>query len=245
VSDENTSINVRMTRKGIVVWCALLFFVMGWMFVLGIMVGRGTAPIPLKAQTLETELNELKTAMLNKAQAEAEAGSANQKDPQASELGFYEALKKAPAKESYAISPAPPKKKPEPAAVPSARTPPASVAPAPAAAPPKPAAENDRRAAAPNPPPKPVTAAAPAPSTRPSGRYTIQIAASKDAQGAEKIVQALRAKGYPGYSIYSEVAGKGSWFRVRVGGFEDRAAAEAMLRRLNDDRFQGIVVATQ
>ena len=252
MSDENNKIsdklNERITRKGMVVWCALIFFVMSWMFVLGILVGRGTAPIPVRAHSLEKELDELKTAMLDNAEADMKTGS--KKELQASDLGFHEALRKAPAKEIYkVVSPSSPRKKPEPAVVAPAKAPvPVAVQP-PAAVKPEPAAKEDKLTVQPLPAPtaKPEqrSAAPAAPSAAQSGRYTIQIAAFKDTQSAERMVGELRNKGYPGYSLHSEIPGKGTWYRVRVGGFEDRAAAEGMLKRLNGDRFQGIVIGTQ
>ena len=55
----------------------------------------------------------------------------------------------------------------------------------------------------------------------------------------------LRKKGYQAYQIRSEVAGKGVWYRIRVGAFEERAAAAKMLARLKGDKYTGMVVSTR
>ncbi|MCJ8499359.1 SPOR domain-containing protein [Desulfatitalea sp. M08but] len=59
------------------------------------------------------------------------------------------------------------------------------------------------------------------------------------------MVATLRDKGYPAYHLRTTVAGKGEWFRVRVGAFANRAAAETMLQKLNGDDMQGMVIGTQ
>jgi DedD protein len=242
VSKEHNIFKTGITGKGVVVWCALVLFVMTWMFVLGILVGRGTAPLPAQKNALENELDEIRAAMLDKDGRQAE-GQGSPKEP---ELGFYEALKKAPAKSDTRIPPPPaPKKKTEPA--PAAPVKAAAPAPAavrtPAEAPPPPAAKE--AAAQPKPPVQTEGRSTPSsPAPIQDGRYTIQIAAYRDARSAEKMVEELRAKGYPGYSLHTEIKDKGFWFRVRVGAFKDRAAAEGMLKRLNGDSYQGMVVGT-
>ncbi|NNK00282.1 MAG: hypothetical protein HKP58_07695, partial [Desulfatitalea sp.] len=39
---ETEGYAIRITRRGVVVWGALVFFILAWMFVLGVLVGRGT-----------------------------------------------------------------------------------------------------------------------------------------------------------------------------------------------------------
>jgi cell division septation protein DedD len=77
------------------------------------------------------------------------------------------------------------------------------------------------------------------------GRFTIQIAASKNIKSAERLVATLRKKGFQAYQIRAEVAGKGVWYRVRVGAFEDRRAAKKFLEKLKASRYGGMVVSIQ
>ena len=225
---------IQISRKGLTIWIGLVIFISFWMFVLGIMVGRGMAPVNLEAGKLEKELAELKSKMLMQEQEKEEAQTAD-KSAQKPELGFYEALKNpdkaAPFKP---VAPPAPKflpvpKPPAPRSVP-AEPPPAVSTPEPATPP----------APAPKPAPKAKT-----PVAAGKGHMSVQVASVQEAQGAEKLVGELRKKGYPAYQIRSEVTGKGVWFRIRVGAFEDRGAAEKMLDELKRDKYSGIVVSTQ
>lgn len=69
----------------------MIVFVAAWMFVLGIFVGRGTAPVKFDIENFQKELAALKEAVIKKGQERFKIG----KDPAGAkmELGFYEALK--------------------------------------------------------------------------------------------------------------------------------------------------------
>lgn len=230
--------SIQISRKGMFVWMGLIVFVAGWMFVLGIMVGRGSAPVNINVGKLEQELAALKKKMLEQERAKVEAqvsGKEGEKPP----LGFYEALK-SPQKQEKPFQSLPAQK---------------PVQPKPAPVPEKPA-ENIKPVAKPKPQPaiqtkpvrqpEPKMAARPvAPTTARKGRFAIQIAAVQDAQNAAKLVTRLRKKGYRAYQIRSEVTGKGVWHRVRVGAYQDRAEADRMLAKLKGDQFGGMVVSTK
>ncbi len=276
---EETKAIAHITRRGVVVWGLLILFIAAWMFVLGIMVGRGTAPMPLEADRLQQELSELKTALLQKEQAQMEAQASGETD-QKTELGFYEALKetkrqpaypvsrpssgaagkpapgpaarlpletanKTAAAESSGISGQPPAAKAAPVEQVKAVTAEKLVAKPPAAAEARPKiSEKAALSAAPAP-----AAEAPKPAPAPAvaaggGALAIQVGAFKDGPSAEQVVSRLRAKGFPAYQIRSESAEKGVWFRVRVGAFNDRAAAQNMLKKLDENQIKGIIVAT-
>jgi cell division septation protein DedD len=89
-------------------------------------------------------------------------------------------------------------------------------APAPAA----PAAD-PAPAPSPAPPPEAAAPAIPAPA---AGAFSVQVGASKDKAEAERI--AGRFRSYGPRVEEAEIAGKGTWFRVRVGSFPTREAAE-------------------
>lgn len=233
MTNRKTKPLVRLTRKGLCVWGGLVFFVMGWMFILGILVGRGTAPIPLNTHELEKELKELKAAVLQKQQTEIEAKVKQGGDAPAKELGFYEALKKPPAEIERRIAP-PPKPKQKQVAGVAKPKPSKPVAPKPASPPPQTAAVK------PAPTPKPAAASKPAA----KGRFAIQVGAFKDAGSAEVLVKRLRGKGHAAYHLRTKVPGKGVWYRVRVGAYDSRSDAEASLARLNGKQIKGMVVAT-
>lgn len=234
---------VQISRKGLLIWAGLVFFVAAWMFILGILVGRGTAPVNLDADRLQKELAKLKEAMAAKEQAEVEAQAAGQKAGKA-DLGFYEALKEPPPANSFKVL------RPDPPAPRSARPKPA---PAPA-----PSGKVDKKKAAaaaatgskPDIAPKPAAPATKAKPSKPpdkaaqtTGRFTIQVAALREAAGADKLVDMLRKKGYPAYQIRSGAEHNGGWYRVRVGAFKARGEAEDMLKKLQGDKLKGLIVS--
>lgn len=230
----------QISRKGMLVWGGLIIFIAGWMFVLGIMVGRGMAPVNLEVGKLEQELAALKAKMLEQEKAKVEAQLSG-KESNLPELGYPEALTSSKKEEPFKSLPKQPPVKARKAAAPTKK---------PAATP----------KSTPKPKPKPVPAvkqAAPAkPKTAPQsddagrtvarkGQFSIQVAAVQNARSAEQLAANLRKKGYRAYQMRSEVAGKGVWYRVRVGAFKDRGEADRMLAKLKADNFGGMVVSTQ
>jgi len=77
--------------QGTGMWIVMILFSSVWMFVLGIFVGRGTAPVKFDIQKLQKELIALKETVLKEEgdRFEAYMKSAQKK----TNLGFYEALK--------------------------------------------------------------------------------------------------------------------------------------------------------
>jgi len=72
-------------------WIGMIVFSSVWMFVLGVFVGRGTAPVRFDIEELQKELISLKETVLKK---EKERFKALMESAQkTTDLGFYEALK--------------------------------------------------------------------------------------------------------------------------------------------------------
>ncbi len=71
-----------------------------------------------------------------------------------------------------------------------------------------------------------------------AGRFAVQIEASPVRTEAEEKVNQLKAQGVQAYIVKSLVPGKGIFFRVRVGNFPSRAAAEQYGQQL---KTQGTV----
>jgi DedD protein len=249
---------IQISRRGVFIWAVLILFIAGWMFVLGILVGRGTAPVNLDASRLQEELSRLKAAMTSKQQAEIEAQASGQAGGKP-ELGFYEALKDTSSEKHFKVDPSARNlKQPEtaPIAKPNLPEPVKVVRPD---VPSKPEKSIETAAAGPvkppvkqEPAPKPVEPPRPAvreqahtqPQGASDGRFTIQVAALKEAAGADRLVDKLRKKGYPAYQIQTETVGKGTWYRVRVGAFSSREKASQMIDKLKSDHLEGLVVAT-
>jgi DedD protein len=74
-----------------------------------------------------------------------------------------------------------------------------------------------------------------APEAAGSGPWNVQVFAGRDRQAAERLVGTLKAAGWP-VRLQSVAEGSGSLLKVRVGGYADRAAAEAAATKL---RAQG------
>lgn len=209
----------------------LLFFVAAWMFILGVLVGRGTAPVHFDTQALQKELADLRDAMMQKERESVE--KAIRGETEKAPLEFYEALKTDEPDTAVQI-PVPQEPKGE-------TTAPASVI----------AAENPRHKARATVMAKPATAAVkPASAPRPvpqqpappTGMLTIQVASMKDGAAADRIVANLKKEGYPAYLSRIVIPDKGLWFRVRVGRYQNREQAAADMGRLTRNKRKPILV---
>lgn len=208
----------------------LLFFVAAWMFVLGLLVGRGTAPLEIDTQALQKELTALRDAMLKKQREAVEKAirGDNDKDP----LDFYEALKKDGPDTTVQI----------PAATAAAAA--YSKEAEPVRNPPHKSRSvgMTKKDVAAHQPASMGALAANQKATPVEGRLTIQIASLKDAAAAEQIVAKLKKDGYPAYLSSVVVPDQGTWFRVRIGSYENREAAAADMDRLVGDRQKPILM---
>ena len=59
-------------------------------------------------------------------------------------------------------------------------------------------------------------------------RYTLQLASYQERSLAEDDVKKLKKQGYAAFIITSQVPDKGTWYRVRVGSFSNKASAEKL-----------------
>jgi cell division septation protein DedD len=62
-----------------------------------------------------------------------------------------------------------------------------------------------------------------------------------DRASADSIVRSLKTRGFPAYAVAPAGRG-GGLFTVRVGIYRDRADAEAVQARLNDDKFKPYII---
>lgn len=203
-------------HKGPWLWTGLAFFVSLWMFILGVLVGRGTAPVRFDIERLQKELAALKFSALQK---EMERYKVKAFDTFGKpDLEFHEALKSAEAKpppverSDHGTASPPPQKKP-----------------APAAGQPKKPVERSN---------EPVSKAL----EEPDRLFTIQVASSRNRAIADSMVARLKAKGYPAYRESARLPGKGVWYRIRIGSFRDRNEANRFLATLHKDNLKGFVL---
>ena len=198
--------------KDTVIRICVIFFVSAWMFVLGIFVGRGTAPVMFDIENLQKELTALKEAVIKEGQERFKIG----RDPANTkmELGFYEALKKTIPSVQNKVKP-PERKK---TVLPQQK---AKVRPAQKVE--KPALSTKQQAAA-------------------GAGFTIQVASLKDMKAAVEMAEMLKKKGYQAYTVSAKIPGKGTWHRIRIGHFKNRSDIGNILSRLKKDKYRPIVI---
>lgn len=77
----------------------------------------------------------------------------------------------------------------------------------------------------------------------PSGSFYVQVLAGRDRTAVERLVEELRGQGYP-VRLFSEKEGRGTLFKVRVGGYPDRAQADRAAEKLRKEGRAGAWVTT-
>ena len=93
----------------------------------------------------------------------------------------------------------------------------------------EPAREAQAKAPPPAPPYAPVS----------PGTWFVQVFVGRDRQATEDVVRSLRAKRYPVRIDAVAEGSSGSLFKVRVGGFPTKEAADAGAERLHGDGHSG------
>lgn len=93
------------------------------------------------------------------------------------------------------------------------------------------------------PAPAPVVLAAP---PRNLGAFTVQIGASQDHGDAQKLESRARLAGLKPYVVEARLGNKGTWYRVRVGAFNDKTAADSFRRDVERElRVSAMVMPTR
>ena len=185
----------------------LLGFVAVWMFALGVLVGRGTAPVHFELEQLQGQLAELKDIVT------AEEGELFKVNLE--KLKFFKNLRETGAE----------------GAIPHKR-----------ALFKKPDNLKSIQGAAGEPQASPKVKAVVPTTGEPAGGLVIQVASSKDPDATRRLVARLQKDGYPAFSSKKEVPFKGVWYRIRVGPFTDRAAAERTVAWLKKKNFSAYII---
>ncbi len=71
--------------------------------------------------------------------------------------------------------------------------------------------------------------------------YTIQIAACRNLNDALNLIKFLKQKGYTAYRTVGRTGGR-TWHRVRIGFFKDRKKAMNFQKKLESDKIKGIIL---
>jgi cell division septation protein DedD len=72
--------------------------------------------------------------------------------------------------------------------------------------------------------------------------FTIQVYSFQDRNRAQAALQSLINSGYSATMLMSDLGEKGIWFRVRVGGIADEAAAHKMLDEIRKNYNSGFIL---
>ena len=221
-----------LSRRAVVGWGSVVFLVCAWMFIIGVLVGRGTAPLKFDVDKLQKTLKESKQILEKQAQSRTKKEAGVGKDK--TDLDFYEALEENREDLKISKKESPPRiekkvsssseKKPSVSTGESVKN------------------ESEKpKTAAIKPPPKKQTGLKT--KTRPTAKiYTIQAASVKSAGQADKLVKKLKEKGFPAYRAIGKVPGKGIWYRVRIGEYKSRADARRMQAKLRKAGLKPIIV---
>lgn len=263
---------IEMSRTQLLISIAAVLFVLSWVFILGVIVGRGivadTITLTLKNQI--QKLQQEKKSLMDKYLGAEPGKTASSDQILKPQLDFYDNLSKK--NQGPLVM-----KVPQPTLPPTTAAPPETEAPAEPpkaletkAPSPRPAETAGSQAPplvgkkmpellkAPAPKPaEPVIGKAPAPLekkiTEPpkaaavqTGDFVLQLGAYREEFTAQTVIQGLSGKGYQAQVMAKDLPAKGGkWYRVRIGAFKTREEAGKMAKRLEQDGFQSIIVGTK
>ncbi len=64
-------------------------------------------------------------------------------------------------------------------------------------------------------------------------RYTLQIASYQEKGMADDDIKKMKQRGYAAFVVASDLPGKGTWYRVRLGSFSSKTSAEKLQKELH------------
>lgn len=222
---------VKLTRSRLLLWSGIVFLTMIWMFILGVLVGRGLSPVHFDVKRLKKELIALKERALKTDQTHSEIETDKfSEDP---ELGFYEVLtdrKKEIRRKIEDAKLRPAKSGAKSSEISEAGTTDKSEKPH------IKRAEVHKDRAKQN---KALTTETAVTGVSAGERpLTIQVASLQDAEEASEMVRRLKRKGYEAYSVALSLPDKGIYHRVRVGHFVDSSTASRIAAKLKREGFK-------
>jgi cell division protein FtsN len=265
---------IEMSRAQLLISIAAVLFVLSWVFILGIIVGRGIVAdtITKAMQNQVQKLQQEKKSLMDKYLGAEQGKTASSEQILKPQLDFYDNLSKK-NQEPLVM------KVPQPTLPPTTTTPqetkaPAEAPKAPVTPPPlpKPVERAGNQAPALQPLGKKIAEPLKAPAPKPAesvvgkapasaekkiaeppktaavqtGDFVLQLGAYREEATAQTVIQRLSGKGYQAQVMAKDLPNKGGkWYRVRIGPFKNREEAEKMAKRLEQDGFQSIIVGNK
>lgn len=68
-----------------------------------------------------------------------------------------------------------------------------------------------------------------APAVKPKGKFTVQVGSYQSSEEATNSLNNWKKKGYSAFMAVGTIPAKGTWYRVRIGGFPSREDAQKFL----------------
>ncbi len=231
---------INLESRQVALLFVLCLVILTLVFALGIIVGRGMR-VPGAVTTAKLLPDEPQVPPAPAAVAEGKPAAPPREEP-APVMKFYEEGAAKPSREvKLATRPTAEDVAEQPQAGTAAK--PTETKQAPSTAPkttgqasPKPVEKSTARTEAPK--TAPAVNATPPAMTKSSGEYTIQVSAFQDKAQADRMVDRLKGKGYDAFVTKAVIPGRGIWYRVRVGKYASRDAAENVAANLK--RKEGI-----
>ncbi len=241
-SRDGRKYRFELSRKRLVFYVFSMVFSLCFMFVLGILAGRGIALVSAEDYSFRAEF--MRFLGLGKPTGQPGQNAAESwGDPRKmlESLNYYEDLTQkgggnpaAPAPPMPVVEPYRPAADPtkEPVRNAKRNTPPAQ---------PQPASATPEKASAPE--PDKTAKAAPPPVNVQGEQYTLLVASLKDPENAQRMVDQLKGKGYAPRIEALDLNGGGRWSRVLVGTFQTRDAAIKFAADFNKkENMEGLVI---
>lgn len=213
---------IALTPFSMALWIFALIFLLAWIFVLGIFVGRGYLPGAVTALAdLKGQISRLQeTIGMGDKDGDVSAPRISEPDPK---LAFYEKLS---SKRDEAKKQAEPQRSSRSSARKEIKNDSEGQK------------KSDRQGMSGE------TAVEVSKRTQPAGatgQYTVQIASLADKKGAEELIRQLAGQGYDAYYRTADVKGK-TYYRVRCGVFEKREdAVHHAVRLRRSSGLEGII----
>jgi DedD protein len=218
---------VQLPRKRAMGWVVIFCFTSAWIFLLGILVGRGMAPVKFDMDNLQKELTALKIALIKKEQ------QLTKKDTnilaEKPDFEFHENLKKLKPDTTVSFQdvntdPIEPSQK----ITPTHKTQNVTKK--------KHLLEKSEK------PPLNQPIALPINTDLSEKQLTIQISSMRDPKIADNMVESLRKQGFPAYQTTVTISKNNIWYRVRVGHFSNKEESQAMMTKLKNEYKEVILI---
>lgn len=81
-------------------------------------------------------------------------------------------------------------------------------------------------------------------SAAPDGKFAIQAGSYQSEEEARAALKRWQGKGYQAFMTVADIPSKGIWYRVRIGGFGDRASADDFLQKFKAKEKASALVVT-